>query len=413
MGTQEAPIRIVNFGGQVNVLSPLYLISSQHVILDGSGVEGLTYGIKISDPNGAATTGLYLRQMTGESGSLGYPLKNLEARYIEIVYETVKGLQAVSVKNDDNADPNIPAQDLHLHHMYIHRTKNGAEFGQYTEGFYIGNTKSNESRVPGLSNVKVHSNIVADSGADGIQVSAASGGCEVFGNVVLRDSRQRIESQNAGIIIGRNARCDVHDNLIVAGYGPGIFYQGMGEVDNLGGHIYNNTIVFSEESAEQINAALEPIYRSNWYQEPEDSRAGIVLNDARYNRFGEPVTTHNVYAYHNTIVRSTKAAIGFSNDWLARVNQFEVMNNFAIQSPAISSYYSQSHDNCHTSLISTEQFNYADLHIETSFLAPVSNAMGVFPGQLLGTSAAWKAGNDINGVARPTPPSCGAAQSAG
>ena len=69
VGESQNPIIITNLGGQVVTNGTLYITSSRHVILDGSGTEGVQYGFKVVDPG--QKKGLQIGQGRNVAGSLG------------------------------------------------------------------------------------------------------------------------------------------------------------------------------------------------------------------------------------------------------------------------------------------------------------------------------------------------------
>lgn len=227
VGESQNPITITNVGGQVVTYGTLYLTSSRHVVLNGSGDKDVRYGFKVVDPY--HRKGLQIGQGRNVADSLGLEVSGIEAHHIEILYDTVQGHQAVSAWNDYGSGM---LEGLVLHDMLIHR----GSLGTYTEGFYVGSSYYDEENVSTLSGVEIYDNRIEESGQDGIQVGSASGGCEIFGNTIVRDSRERVPGQMSGIIINPGSRCDVHGNEIIDGYGPGIYFQGIS------GCIYDNLI---------------------------------------------------------------------------------------------------------------------------------------------------------------------------
>jgi hypothetical protein len=118
---------------------------------------------------------------------------------IEIPYDTTHGLHAVSVRNDDGSEA---VDTVLLHDLYLHRIKRNPleNSGNYREGFYVGSTYYNTATVATMPGIEIYNNLVEDPGWDGIQVGSASGGCRIFNNTVIRDSRERLYSQHSGII---------------------------------------------------------------------------------------------------------------------------------------------------------------------------------------------------------------------
>jgi hypothetical protein len=315
VGTPDRRIRIVNVDGQVVVKrGALRLLSSQHVVLDGSGVSGVTYGFQVLDSSG---NGLDIKQGLQFALSKGYGIVNVEAHHIEVFFDTAQGYQGVAAHEEGTQD----YENFVLHDLYIHRTKRTPIelSGMYTEGFYIGSSNYDEKDVSKIKGVKIYNNLIVESGWDGIQVGSASGGCEIFNNTIIRDSREYVDQQHSGIMVNPGSKCDVYNNKIIDSHGPGIFYQG------LGGHVYNNLIVLSPA------ITADPITEKHILEgrvpvpSGKETRLGINLYKTTDSKNGN--AAGDIFAYNNTIINSKRYAIG-KND--TRIGYYKIFNNLII-----------------------------------------------------------------------------------
>jgi hypothetical protein len=163
------------------------------------------------------------------------------------------------VKGDaSTAFPNYTMNNLSIHDLTITGTKN--------EGMYIGHTAtywdltsgapyygvasgfaSGHSYVQPIkwNNVKIYTNLVQNTGLDGIQ-TAAINKLEVYNNVVTNWATQKNSGHNGGILIGgRTTNTNTHDNWVHDGWGELCQFYGSGE----GGatHIFKNNLFVANE----------------------------------------------------------------------------------------------------------------------------------------------------------------------
>lgn len=300
-GTPEKPITFVNYGGQVIVDSKysngIHIQNSQFFRLTGTGTVGIDYGIKVI---GSTNVGV----------GIGFKSSDFEIDHIEVTGIGGAGISAktTSVCSDGSTndydydgdsivkgDPddvvsreNFAQFNSVLHDNYIHHVG--------SEGFYIGSSSYNGRDVscscgtetiydPVLRGVSIYNNIVTDTSWDAIQVGSAAEACEVHHNRILRDSQGAVEHQQGGVMIDPGSMCDIHNNFIQDGGGPGIFIHGHG-----GSRIYNNVIVDAGQNASLRN----------------NSGDGIAICSG-----GDP--GNSVYVLHNTIIRPMSFGVGFSS----------------------------------------------------------------------------------------------------
>jgi len=400
VGNENQPIRIINKDGQVvvDVGGPLYITSSRYVILDGSGDENTTYGFKVVDSYGV---GLAFTQQKNTSGSIGYEISHIEAHHVEILYDTDDGNHAVGAHNDDGSGPIV---DISLHDFYIHRTRRipAENSGTYTEGFYIGSSfyNSNSQNVATLSGVKIYNNIIEESGWDGIQVGSASGGCDIYNNTIIRDSREFISSQHSGVMVNPGSKCNVYNNTIIDSYGCGIYLQGIGN-----GHIYNNVIKLSESITPDPHVNTG---RTQLDPSVDETRRGICLgrqNDKKNNDLKQPY-----YVYNNTIISHTSIdQKNGSNVYAVNINDnnieyYDIYNNLVIDSlhgidksantAHVFNNYSGSNSNMHFL-----DFTNEDYHLTEQSTVAINQGVSV---------EGYRATKDIEGQERGVLPDIGA-----
>jgi hypothetical protein len=258
-GTPQEPIIFINFGGQLifNQTSDFAILikNSRYFRVTGSGDPGYQYGIKI---DGNYSIGV----------NAGWQSSDMEFDHIEVSQANVSGIMANTKANcsdgsnnayDYDGDgeiqydlddvvtkENFTQYNTILHHNYIHDT--------HSEGLYIGNNRtvyaSYGTSGPGpcpssptyplnpvLDGVLVYSNIFERVGWESINVKGAINDCRIYRNQVYEGSTQGYSDQVGEINLSLNSHCDVYNNYIKDGYGPGIRSTGTG------GRIYNNVII--------------------------------------------------------------------------------------------------------------------------------------------------------------------------
>jgi hypothetical protein len=227
----------INNGGLVEVSTTTYYYGIQvyncsFFKLTGTGLDSLTYGIKIGNtPTG--TNGLSLDGLS----------TNYEVDHIEVTKSGFAGICANPKPDcDDKLNRgNFTCRNTTFHNNYVHSTAGEAFYIGHS--FYTGYTITCDSvkktvyphEIHGL---KIYNNVVDSSGYDGIQVGCATKDCEIYGNRISNYGVSNTKDQNFGIIIGAGTGGKCYNNLIVDGTGNGISVFGLG-----GNLIYNNLIV--------------------------------------------------------------------------------------------------------------------------------------------------------------------------
>ncbi len=311
-GTAENPIVIVNFGGQVVIDSDtshgILFQNSRFFRLTGTGDGNIEYGIKIVNS-------------TNVGVQAGYKSSNLEIDHVEISGARGAGIMAKSEtlcsdgsNNDYDYDAdgtilndlddvvnrdNFTQYDSVFHDNYVH------DVGM--SGFYIGSSFYQGKEVscnsgpvtlydPVLRGVNIYNNRVADTGMDGIQVGSATEDCSIHHNEILRDSRANEPYQQSGVMNNPGSVCNIYNNFIQDGGGPGLFVQGNG-----GNIIYNNVIVNAGQN------------------ESLGSRDGNGITI-----YGGSNPGNSIYVLNNTIVTPKNFGIKFRSD---RGSDNRIQNN--------------------------------------------------------------------------------------
>ena len=229
-GTAAKPITVRNCDGiatihEETVAYALRFESSKHYRLTGGDNPG-EYGIKIT---GSPSNGVVM----------GYLTSDFEVDHLEVSNVGFAGIMAKTDPSCDDATirGNYTMRNVSFHDNYIHDS--------HGEGFYIGHSSYSGKettcgmRMPHIiENVKVYRNIVKNSGWDGIQLSSAPHGAEIYENVIENFATDNKAAQRSGICIGGGTGGACYNNLIKNGNGSGI--QALGTADNT---IHNNIVI--------------------------------------------------------------------------------------------------------------------------------------------------------------------------
>lgn len=229
IGTPDLPVTVRNCDGTVTISTQgtafvLRFNNSKYLRISG-GESDNTYGIRLT---GAEGNGLVM----------GYLTSDFEVDHLEVYRVGFSGIMAKTDPSCDNASVrgNYTMRNVSFHHNYIHDT--------HGEGFYLGHTSYGGKETPcgvrlphTIENIRVYSNLVRNSGWDGIQVSSAPVGAEIYDNVVENYATGDKPAHSFGIIIGGGTGGKCYNNYISRGSGAGIGVLGI--ADNL---VFNNII---------------------------------------------------------------------------------------------------------------------------------------------------------------------------
>lgn len=276
-GTQDQPLVFINCGGQVVISNTtkwgISISNSKYFKILGTGDPAYKYGIKI---DGVATVGVSFNRLTTD----------FEAGYIEVNKSLGVGCSAKTDPECDKPETwrgNFVMRNVDIHHFYVHDAGTKEAGG---EGFYIGHSFFNGIDKPcgklyphNIENIKVHDNIIENIAWDGMQVSCAISGTEVYNNSIKNYGLLKNGAQQAGLVVGGGSKGKFYNNTIDNGTGAGMSVFGQGDVyvfnnmisnigqngifiddrttaSGLGFHVYNNTVVNAKLNGITVYSAL-------------------------------------------------------------------------------------------------------------------------------------------------------------
>ena len=227
-GSFENPIIIRNCGGIAQV--------------DGTGktVALKTENCKYFRITGGDIKNSYGIVVTG--GTIGISIAHLSTQF-EVDHVEVQnvGFAGVMAKTDPGCDEatwrgNFLMKGVAIHNNYIHDT--GGEGIYAGNSFFLGAKTSCGERLPHeIHYIRIYSNIIKNTGWEGIQLGCATRGASIHANVIENYGLANVQAQNNGIQIGTGTGGVCYNNLIRNGNGNGMIVLGLG--DNI---IYNNII---------------------------------------------------------------------------------------------------------------------------------------------------------------------------
>ncbi|AFK02533.1 hypothetical protein Emtol_1384 [Emticicia oligotrophica DSM 17448] len=243
IGTASQPIIFKNCGGQVTIAHNQYygaldFLGSKYFKVTGSGSANIPYGFLIAG-TGANASGLSVAGLS----------TNCEIERVEVKNT---GFAGMLIKTDPNCDSstwrsNFTMTDVSIHDNYVHDTGG--------EGLYVGSSFYNGKSItcngqtitvfPHLiEKLKIYNNIIANTGADGLQYSCAPQ-AEVYNNSISNYGIAPFEAfQNNGIQLGAVSG-KFYGNKIKSGTGNGIqITQPIGDIS-----VYNNVVESAGQSA--------------------------------------------------------------------------------------------------------------------------------------------------------------------
>lgn len=277
-GTAENPIIIINSGGQVVTEEYSYGINvaaSSHLRLTGSGDPEHFYGIR-----------------AGGTVYVGSLSTDIEVDHIEVYVASFAGFM---IKTDPSCDPdtwreNFVMKNVSVHDNYAHNTGDG-------EGFYIGYSNFGDVsktcdgeeitvQAHAIEGLEMYNNITYDTGAEGIQVGAATENVRVYNNKVqLYGQRPFANFQNNGVQIGEGTGGLFYNNWIEEGSGNGLIL--LGRADNI---IFNNFIInpggfgiFTDERGDPVGTGFK--FFNNTIINPGDDGLRIYAEQVEMNYF--------------------------------------------------------------------------------------------------------------------------------
>ncbi|MEQ9441027.1 MAG: cellulose binding domain-containing protein [Cyclobacteriaceae bacterium] len=331
VGTQEAPVVIINCGGQVVIQGtgsggsnvPLALNGNRYFHLTGTGDPAYEYGFKAGGESHATVEG------QGRA-------TNFELDHIEVFSA---GFAGFMLKTDpdgsgNNARPNSPdainggftMYDISVHDCYIH------DMLPDGEGIYMGNSfwsSGHNGQLPhSIYGAKIYNNVLERTGREAIQAGAVVEGLEIYNNRIYQYGYQNeTNSQNNAIQVGEGSTGRIYNNYIEAGPGGGtrgIYMLGLG--DN---YVYNNIIIGTKRGAIVANFRPGPL------EGEEVQGGGHFLNNTIIDTEGEVAFESYLnpapenFIYNNMVITSLE-------EWntMANYSNWESSNNLVYETLA-------------------------------------------------------------------------------
>ncbi|MGR6873913.1 right-handed parallel beta-helix repeat-containing protein [Pseudomonas sp. HK3] len=252
-GNEEAPITILNESGLVTFTPFEYSIALEY----SSFIRITSHNQDSTDP---------YKMKFGGTLSIGQLSHDVEVDNIEIYRTRFAGMM---IKTDPDCrsetwGENFTMTGINLHHNFIHDTGKG-------EGMYVGYTAlSRTLECDGemvtvyphkMKGVRIHDNIIENTGADGIQLNSVLADAQIKNNKIYNTgvSPFAVVWQNTGIQVGGDG-VEVHNNTIIRSGGNSMMLDG----DDLS--IKNNVIIdagengiFARNAAQQNPAVFDGI----------------------------------------------------------------------------------------------------------------------------------------------------------
>jgi hypothetical protein len=299
-GTPDNPIIIRNCGGVANITAGLRFEHCENFKLIGDGWSEARYGIKVSTASSffiafeMFTTDFEVAQIEvagynkngiGEgSGFAGMGVKTSPYQDCQLFTDSTR--QAWIMRN------------VHIHDNWVHDT--GGEGMYIGHGFYSGRKEKRcgfavKTWSHSIKGLRLHHNLVENTGWDGIQIKNADEDTEVYNNVIRNYGTLNHKAHNEGLMLCDGVTGKAYNNLIDTGTGHGIMFQGMGNND-----VFNNII---------LNAGEDGFNGTG-------SSMGLYLPDGY------------VRIFNNTIYNSKKDGFTFFN---SRGGEKLIMNNLVIK----------------------------------------------------------------------------------
>jgi hypothetical protein len=308
-GDPDRPIVFVNGDGVVTIVGTtndyagIDIEDSEFIRVTGTGT-GETCGAGFEEDGQAC--GIVI-EGTGRGVAGTERTGHLEVDHVEVRDTEKSGIFVRTNSDGGIRRGDWVQQQTFLHHNFIRRAG--------TEGIYLGGSSYEEGIEPVLEGVDVSTNLIVDTGWDGLQVGSAVAECTIHHNRVVRASLLDVDNQKSGIMVNPGSTCDVVANTVLDSVSRAIYVQGNG-----GNRVYNNLIV---------RAGLESV-------EPGD---GIVISTGSN-------TDNSVFVWHNTIVEVGRSGILFKNEGGAS-NQISnnLIAGFARTDPGADAIDSRGFDN--------------------------------------------------------------------
>ena len=259
-GTENSPVVVINFGGQVNINSPeawgaITFENCRYIKITGNGEPSIKYGFKLS----AKSSGLAFSELSSDC----------EAGFIHIDH---KGFFGIYAKKDYGGNPPVPAPvfaNLVIHDCLVENV---------TEGMYLGETKS-----PGMEfrHVKIYNNIVRNTRRESIQIANMTEDVKIFNNTLLNAGTANETWQNNNLQIGDNSVALVYNNIIIGAPSFGIISLGVGNIKIKGNYVGANKGIFTDNRLFSLAETSIDINKNYFFN---TTSAEVIRNMNEINR---------------------------------------------------------------------------------------------------------------------------------
>ncbi|MFI2742665.1 T9SS type A sorting domain-containing protein [Zhouia sp. PK063] len=333
VGTEENPITIINYGGQVTIDAPSYSAISlqrcKYVRVTGSGDEQVPYGIKVQHTN-AYSSGIYLENFTTD----------VEVDHIEINDTGFAGIMAKTDPYCDNPDTwrssGFIMKNIKIHDNYIHDTGGEGIYLGFTGGYKIDSNRSCNS-IPifahWLEDITIANNFIERTGLDGIQVNLARKNCVIANNIVQNYAIKSQSFQDFAMSIGggvyqvynnriyntdhkgkglqfisADSGTKIYNNVVVTPNFHAFFIHQRHEFENHdeGVKVFNNTIIEPEYSGIFYNTTITSAVDAAKIGTQQDNVPSYFVNNLIYNPGSD-------YEGGNTWKQDAESYIDFNN----------------------------------------------------------------------------------------------------
>lgn len=331
-GTPRQPIIIRNCGGVAFISAGLRFEQCENLKLLGDGDPKNKYGIKVSTQKSFF--------ITFEMFTTDFEMARVEvAGYNKNGIGENSGFAGIGVKTSPYQDCKLFSdstrqawimRNVNIHDNYVHDV--GGEGMYIGHGFYSGRKEKKcdfKTWSHSIVGLRLHHNIVENTGWDGIQIKNADADCEVYNNIIRNYGTKNHGAHNEGLMLADGVTGKAYNNLIDTGTGHGIMFQGMGNND-----IFNNIVLNAGEDGFNGTGSVMGIYlpdgyyhifNNTIYNSKEDgftffnSRGGekLIMNNLvikaggkLYPKGAKVQLANNIFAQDSTLVHFIKTGTG-------------------------------------------------------------------------------------------------------
>ena len=326
-GAPGKPVTIINCGGKVTFDShtkegAFSVVGSQYFRITGTGSPDHKYGFFI--------------RTNVVGSSMHITESDFEVDHVEVGDAGFAGMMSKIEPACDKPEywqGNFVMQNISYHDNYIHDT--GGEGFYVGSSWYTGKSKECGTLYPHeIHNVKIYNNLIEHTDADGIQLSCATKGAEIYDNVIRNYGMDPFKPVHSiGMILGGGTSAKVYNNKILSGGGPGIASFGIANTQIINNLLYRtgSHAIFLDERSE-IPSGHNFLVANNTIIEPGRDGIRLYSRNTVGNRFVNNIVTSPSYnpkdeftydytyvikgaaaTIENNLFKKTNAEVGFVN----------------------------------------------------------------------------------------------------